>query len=127
MWVPQPFFRDAVVLLADYNSFPTTYLAHMLQSAGVRVVGPFESEADLQDWLLALPQIPDVAVVALDAAREMRRVVQDQLATLNVPQIFLQSGLSRDALDIGAVFYWPWGAFQIAEALEHMCRTSIGD
>src|SRR3954454_17333150 len=91
MWTPQPFFQDAMVLLADYNRFSTSYLAHMLSGAGVRIIGPFTSQQELQEWLLAPTAIPVVAVVALDAAREMPALMKEFLATLGVPHLLVQS------------------------------------
>ncbi|MBB5712329.1 hypothetical protein [Sphingomonas xinjiangensis] len=127
MWAPQPFFSQSVVLLADYNSFCSSYLAAVLSAAGVRTIGPFASEEVLERWCATAVEMPNVALVALDAARETHKNTLRHLETLGVPCLLVQNAPWLAVQNYQASFSWPYGAFQVVDALQELMRTAISE
>lgn len=125
MWVAQSFFSQSVVLLADYNSFCSSYLAGVLSAAGIRTIGPFASEEALERWCATAVEMPNVALVALNAAGETHKATLRRLEPLGVPCLLVQNAPWFAVPEYQASFSWPYGAFQVVDALQELMRAAI--
>lgn len=120
MWVPQAFLNRATVVLIDQPSFCASYLAGSLSAYGVRVVGPFNSREELQDWLAAPGELPQAAIVAIDWLQGSYRDVLEQLGALGLPYILINNAPWLAIVDMPASFKWPYGAFQIVQSFQEI-------
>lgn len=127
MWAPQPFFQQATILLASQHSFCSAYLAQTLSMFGLRTIGPFDSERELQALLDAAPPAPAAIIVAADWLRDGAGALPASLEQFNVPIILVENSPWRSAHSaLQPAFIWPYAAFQIVEALQEAVARSMG-
>jgi hypothetical protein len=125
MWVPEPLFKQATVLIADQRSFSALYLAHALAMVGCTVVGPFASRDDLDEWLSAGHEQLSVAVLALDWLDPAHERISARLTEVNVPYVLVDNAPWRHLASIPVSFSWPYGAFQVLEALQRSALAAL--
>lgn len=106
------------MLIADRDGFPAAYLGHTLRLIGCRVIGPFESPAALQDWFAAAPEQLSAAVVALDWLNGSDEVVLAGFRARKIPYLLVNNAPWHHLSALQASFSWPYGSFQILEALQ---------
>lgn len=127
MWAPQPFFRNATILLATQQSFCASYLAQALSMFGLHTVGPFASLAELQAWADALPDTPAAIVLAADWLRDRQPPLPPSLMERQTPYLLVENAPWRSAATgLEPAFVWPYAAFQIVEALQDAVARSMG-
>ncbi|SFK27991.1 hypothetical protein SAMN03159338_3818 [Sphingomonas sp. NFR04] len=127
MWAPEPFFQHATILLASQHSFCSAYLAQALSMFGLRTIGPFDSETELQALLDAAPPAPAAIIVAADWLRDGAGTLHASLEQFNVPFILVENAPWRSVSSpLQPAFIWPYAAFQIVEALQEAVARSMG-
>jgi hypothetical protein len=120
MTEPRSAGDQLLVLLADQNSFCSSYIAGALSAHGMRVLGPFASEAELRQWFTSPAELPSAAIVAVDWLKEAHQEVLDQLGSCNIPAILLQNAPWLDTTGIAVNMAWPYGSFQVIKALQKL-------
>lgn len=125
MWVPEPFFKQASVLIADQHSFSALYLAHALSLAGCKVIGPFASHDELDLCLSERCDTFSVAVIALDWVEPAQDRLTARLKELRIPYLAVDNAPWRHADFMPVSFSWPYGAFQVLEALQHAAFEAL--
>jgi hypothetical protein len=114
-----------MVLLADQQSFCASYLAQALTAAGFRVLGPFGSREELDAQLASLRETPAAAIVALDWLQGSHDTFVAQLAPLGIPSLLIENHPWRDFAGVQASFTWPYGAFQVMEAVQELMLQTM--
>lgn len=124
MWVPQSFFKQGAVLIADQQSFPAAYLAQTLRAMGCKVIGPFTSRGALEDWASEDHERLSAAIVALDWLGDTLQPVLARLKDPAVPYLLVDNAPWRHLSAVQASFTWPYAAFQVLEALQNAALQS---
>lgn len=125
MWVPAPFLTHTTVLIVDQHSFSATYLTHSLAAFGCKTVGPFDSHAALSAWLVCDRERPSVAIIALDWVDGLSEEVFATLGREGIPYILVDNAPWRHLSSLQPTFSWPYGSFQILEALQNALKQTV--
>ena len=108
--------EGVLVLLAEPDSFCASYLSDVVKQAGAQVLAPFINEdlmcASCQD----LHDQPAVAVISSSLSEKGRGLMLEQMASRNIPVLVVADCCGRQPSP-DAAFHWPFGGFQVAEAL----------
>ncbi len=110
-------FEDALVLLAEQNSFCSSYVADVVKQAGARIVGPFGDEDSITAWLGSATEPPAIALLSAELQEAQLNLLVAQLELLAVPYLFISETASARPF-VEAAFTWPFAGFQVAEALK---------
>jgi hypothetical protein len=125
MWAPEAFFKQATVLIADQPGFTALYLAHALALAGCKVVGPFTSHEELDAWLAAEHEQLSAAVIAVDWLGQSHERISATLGGSKVPCLVVDNAPWRHFSSIPVSFSWPYGAFQVLDAIQRAVLGGI--
>ena len=115
-----PAANPAFVLIADHNSFGSSYLARVLANMGVPVVGPFATTQELDEWFAGMTAMPGAVVMGLDWLRDAHHAMSEQLRALGIPYLLVQNNPWNAFAGVVPSFSWPYGAFQVVEVLQQM-------